>query len=160
MCIRDSPDTANIQSEISFIENFLFKIQNEKTHQGYDSRLDSLEMKVIEASQVSGRWYFDLSKYSVENFLNEKTDEAKIEMQLKRVPIFLKSAEQTLRLENFALLPKHIERQTQSYFFIKKLSEKYPEAAASACFAIKNHIAFLNSSQKNQFSLEKVKKSR
>ena len=117
-------------------------------------------MKVIEASQLCGRWYFDLDKYRVDNFLNEKTNSTQIKTQLKLIPKFLQSAEQTLRPENFSLLEKHIKEQTQSYFFTKSLSMKFPKEAETACIAIKNHIAFLNSLRNNQFLVEQIKNSR
>ncbi len=154
------PDPNNIQREISFLENFLTKIQSEKKRKGYDARLDSLEMKVIEASQLCGRWYFDLEKYRVDNFINEKTDSSQFLEKLKIIPPFLNSGQQTLRPENISIIEKHIDQQSQSYFFIKSISKNYPKEAEEAQLAIKKYISYLRSVKNNQFSIDEIKNSR
>ena len=151
------PDTSNIQREISFLENFLIKIQEEKQWKGYDPRLDSLEMKVIEASQICGRWYFDLEKYRVDNFINEQTDSSQFLEKLKIIPPFLNSGRQTLRPENISIIEKHIDQQSQSYFFIKSISKNSPKEAEEAQLAIKNYIGYLRSVKNNQFAIEEIR---
>jgi len=155
------PNQENLDNHQSHLEDFLSEIQSAKKHRGHDSRFDSLQLVVVEASQKYGRWYFDLEKYRIDNFLNEELDSTLLKERLLQVPIFLESGKMVLQKENLSNIDQHLTHQIDSYQFLIKHSRTLGIEGENARLAIKGFIAFLKSAKNNKpIDLEKIKNSR
>ncbi len=156
------PSIENLKSQESQLETFLSEIEEGELHRGHDLRYDSLQLVVVEASQNYGRWYFDLEKYRVDNFLNEETDSTLFRERLVQIPSFLENGKSVLQMENLSNVDQHIAHQMNTYFL---LSQKnllgYEKEIESARLSIKDFIAFVKSAKNNRpLDFEKIKNSR
>lgn len=153
------PSQANLDNHQSYLESFLSDIQSAKRHRGHDSRFDSLQLVAIEASQKYGRWYFDLEKYRVDNFLKPEMDSTLFFKRLSQVPAFLENGKTVLQTENLSNIDQHIIHQANTYQFLKGDSTTIGQANEDARLAIKDFIAFLRSAKNNKLpEVEKIKK--
>lgn len=156
------PNHENLKRQESKLENFLSEIQQGERHRGHDPRFDSLQLVVVEASQKYGRWYFDLEKYRVDNFLNAEMDSTLFRKRLVEVPSFLESGKSVLQKENLFNIDQHIAHQMNTYYFLNQQDLLgYEQEIETARLSIKDFIAFVKSAKNNRpLDLEKIKNSR
>jgi len=152
------PSPENLQSHEAKLENFLSEIQSAEKYRGHDLRFDSLQLVVVEASQKYGRWYFDLEKYRVGNFLNEEMDSTIFRERIRQIPSFLESGKSTLQKENLSNIKEHIAHQMKTYSFLNQQNLLgYEKEIERARLSIKDFIAFLKSVKNNRdFKIEKT----
>ena len=142
------PSQENLDNHQSHLEDFLSDIQSARKHRGHDTRFDSLQLVAVEASQKYGRWYFDLEKYRVDNFLKMEMDSTLFRERLLQVPVFLENGKTVLQVENLSNIDQHIVHQLNTYNFLIKPPHSLEKEKAR--LAIKNFIAFLRSAKNNK----------